>query len=149
MYLLSEVAKLIGVSRQSIYKKIDKEALEKYLQDTDKGKVISEKGYTILKKSFKEYLDSKQVTDNNKSTSCEQPDNLQCDYTGDYIDSLKSEIDHLRGVVSEQGQQLINMSKLLENSQVLLKQQQEKIFFLESPPVEQEKRSFWGIFKHS
>ena len=54
VYTMSEAAKLIGVSRQSIYKKIDRPALQEYLSDSDKGKVISEKGLNVLRKLFEE-----------------------------------------------------------------------------------------------
>jgi DNA modification methylase len=40
-----------------------------------------------------------------------------------------------------------NLTRLLENSQVLLKQSQEKILLLENPPVEKipdNAKSFWG-----
>jgi predicted DNA-binding protein YlxM (UPF0122 family) len=80
MYTITEVSKIIGVSRQAIYKKINREELQPHLKDSDKGKMVSEKGLTILKGIFSDYLDSKQVTDNEQSKSCKQTDNLQADY---------------------------------------------------------------------
>jgi predicted DNA-binding protein YlxM (UPF0122 family) len=150
MYSISEISKMIGVSRQSIYKKIDKEGLQEYLIDGEKGKVVTDEGLDVLKGLFSEYLDSKPDTDNLQEKNSSTTDNLQADY----IDSLKSDIEYLKGVISDereslrdiisdQSQQITSLTRLLENSQVLLKQQQEKILFLESPPVK-EKASFWS-----
>lgn len=144
MYTITEISKMIGVSRQAIYKKIDREELQPYLKDSEKGKVITEKGLTILKGFFSDYLDSKQVTDNERQKSSKHTDNLQTDY----IQSLKSEIDHLKSITTDQSQQIGNLTQLLQNSQILLKQQQDKILLLENP-IETKRRSIWSLFKHN
>jgi hypothetical protein len=174
MYSISEAAKLIGVSRQSIYNKIDKENLQQYIKETDKGKVITDKGFTILKRLFSEYIDSKskvidsqdvsQSTDNQEediesnttqntieihdSNTDNSQESFTNDMTLDYINSLKEEKEHLKSIISDQGQQIANLTRLLENSQVLLKQQQDKIILLESPEPK-EKPSLWNWFKRN
>lgn len=172
MYYISEAAKLIGVSRQSIYNKIDKENLQQYVKETDKGKVITDKGFTILKGLFSEYIDSKskvidsqddsQSTDNQEEevetndtqNTTKSPnsnsDNLQGSFTSDmtldYINSLKEEKEHLKIIISDQSQQIANLTRLMENSQVLLRKQQDKILLLESPEPK-EKPSIWSMFR--
>jgi len=148
MYSISEVSKIIGVSRQSIYKKVNKEGLQEYLVNGEKGKVITEKGLSVLKKLFSEYLDSKPEDDNLQQKNCSPTDNLQGEFTTDYIASLKAEIHHLKGIISDQSQQTTSLTRLLENSQVLLKQQQDKIFLLEDSQGK-EKTSFWDRFKRN
>lgn len=169
MYTMSEAAKKIGVSRQSVYSKIDKENLGQYVKDSEKGKVITDKGFSILKGLFSEYIDSKPKIVNSQKDSksmdnlenevdsnSNEPvldkenknaDTLQDTLTVDYINSLKSEIESLKSIISDQSQQTVSLTRLLENSQVLQKQQQDKIFLLESP--QDSKKSIWSIFKRN
>jgi hypothetical protein len=61
------------------------------------------------------------------------------------IEMLKDQNEYLKSVISEKDKQLTktsevttNLTRLLENSQVLLKQSQEKILLLENPPEEKD-----------
>jgi transcriptional regulator of acetoin/glycerol metabolism len=129
---IAEVAKLLGVSRQTIYNKIDKENLHHFTKDTDKGKVINAEGITALKG----ILFPANETVNGQSNFGDDSK-----YVDTLIDSLKSENTHLKAMNIEQSKQLDNLTRLLENSQVLLKQHQEKVFLLESQSSEKQAES--------
>lgn len=184
MYSISEAAKKIGVSRQSIYKKLDKSELQPYLQDSEKGKLISEEGLPILKDLFTEWLevketkvtDARQTTDSKVTDNLHEVDNVKTDdadvvnrqptdnsQTSDsqatvnshtvntiaeeYINSLKAETEHLKGVIASQAQQITDLTRLLENSQVLLKHEQQRHIPLLADEQTKEKRSLWNIFR--
>lgn len=136
---ISEVAKLLGVSRQTIYNKIDKGNLQRFTKDTDKGKVISAEGIDVLKG----ILFPANETVNGQSNFANDSK-----YVDTLIDSLKSENTHLKTMNFEQSKQIDNLTRLLENSQVLQKQQQDKIFLLEDSQGK-EKSSFWDRFKRN
>lgn len=155
MYTVADVARIIGVTRQAVYRKMDKEELHPYLKDSAKGKMVTEKGFTILKGMFSDYLESKQAPDTEQQKNSNRTDNLQ----SDYIASLKAEIEnlkqinavqaeHLKQITIDNSQQMNSLTQLLQNSQVLLKQQQDKIFLLENPG-DKEKFSLWNIFKRN
>ena len=137
MYMITEVAKLLGVSRQTIYNKIDKLELTKFTDMTDKGKVINEEGFQLLKDN----LTSPPNTVNS------QPNVVNdSKYVDGLIDSLKSENEHLKGIIAEQSRQISDLTRLVENSQKLQSRQQEKLILLEDT-ITKEKRSFWDRFK--
>ena len=135
MYSFSEVAKLLKVSRQTVYNKIDKCGLQSFTSDTDKGKVINEEGFHKLKDILFPVNDAIHGQSNSVNDS---------KYIDTLIDSLKNENTHIKGILSEQSKQIDNLTRLLENSQVLQKQQQDKILLLEEP---REVKPFWNIFK--
>lgn len=145
MYSVTEVSKLIGVSRQSIYKKIYKEGLQEYLIDSDKGKEVTHEGFELLKKLFNEYLESKPEGVNLQSGNSKATDTLQDKLTADYIDNLKTDTEFFKSQLSEKDNQIQTLSRLLENTQILLKQEQEKNkLMLESTEMKKQKKS--GLF---
>lgn len=153
MYSISKVAKMIGVSRQSIYNKIDKEGLQQYLVDGEKGKALTEQGVEILKKLFSEYLENKPSSDNSQTidgkttVNCQDDLHLIDSITAEYINSLKDEIEHLKGVIVAQTQQTADITRLLENSQVLLKHEQERNKLLLESAESKTKSRFLDIFR--
>jgi predicted DNA-binding protein YlxM (UPF0122 family) len=117
VYTMSEAAKLLRVSRQTVYNKIDRSDLQRHLQDTEKGKVLSEEGFQILKS----LLSNQNSTVNGQSNSVQ--DNK---YIDSLIDSLKAENEQLSRLLSEQSKQIADLTRIVENSQVLLKSEQER-----------------------
>lgn len=134
-YTMSEVAKLLNVSRQTVYNKINSQDLQPYIHDTDRGKILLEEGFQILKTMLGSTvnLQSKPVNDSK--------------YIDTLIDSLKSENENLRRIVVDQSKQIENLTKLIENSQVLLKHEQEKNALLLESSEEKSKRRIWNPFK--
>lgn len=154
---------MLSVSRQSVYNRLDRTELIGHIHDTDKGKVLSEIGVAILKTMYPVKPDSQQTV-SVQSESCQ---NLQSGQEPDslietLLNSFKEQNDYLKSIIAEKDRQLsekdrqlsvkeentANLTRLLENSQVLLRQQQEKIFLLESPPEEKQdpikSKSLWG-----
>jgi hypothetical protein len=154
MYPVSEVAKKLGVSRQSVYNRLDKKELQEYIHLTEKGKMISSEGVEVLKGLYSVNSDSQQTVSRQSEDSLFTPVGQDTDNPLEpLLNNLKEQVDYLKSVITEKDKQLsasqdqsVNLTRLLENSQVLLKQHQEKILFLENPPIK-EKRSFWDIFK--
>jgi predicted DNA-binding protein YlxM (UPF0122 family) len=133
-YTISETAKMLNVSRQTVYNKIDSEDLQPYLQDSEKGKTISEKGFHVLKNML-------GSTSNGQSKGVNDGQ-----YIDRLIDSLKAENTKLYSVISDQLKQIENLTKLIENSQILLKQEQDRSKMLLESAEAKEKRWFWGLF---
>jgi hypothetical protein len=162
-YKISEIVDDIGVSKATIYNKLSslKDLLRNHIKVRKGIRYVDYEGFRIIKNSIgfskEQYTDLKEnltlepeyvgsVDDSSKLETLENSNKL--------IESLETQLEYLKSVISEKDKQLsasqeqtANLTRLLENSQVLLKQQQEKILFLESPP--KEKRSIWDIFKRS
>ena len=65
----------------------------------------------------------------------------------DYINSLLGQIELLKSELNKKDDQINNTLRLLENSQVLIKDNKEKILMLESKE-EKEKKGFFSWFKN-
>ena len=156
MYSISEVAKMLSVSRQSVYNRLDRTELIGHIHETDKGKMLTTVGIAILKTMYPVKPDS-QKTVSVQSEICQdlqngqEPDSL----FETLLSSLKEQNDYLKSIISEKDRQLsakeentTNLTRLLENSQVLLKQQQERILLLEQPTEERDRKTFFEKLRH-
>lgn len=120
-YTVSQAAKELNVSRQTIYIKLNKLDLQDHIVIENNIKYITHKGLEIIRESLCKQVDSKDDSNVDSKVDVNNDDNLQENLTSlnsDYINSLKDEIQYLR-------EQLVNRDKLLENMQVLLKGEQE------------------------
>jgi hypothetical protein len=164
-YKISEIVDMIGVSKATVYNKIGslKDILRNHINVRKGIKYIDSEGFSIIQDSIgfskvqytdlKEEFKIEQETINNSifSNKIETLEN-----NSKLIESLETQLEYLKSVIAEKDRQLetrdsqiSGMTKLVENSQVLLRQQQDKIFLLESPqdkPVK-EKKSIWDIFR--
>jgi Leucine-rich repeat (LRR) protein len=165
-YKISEIVDSIGVSKATVYNKLSslKDILRNHVKVRKGVRYVDYEGFQIIKNSIgfskEQYTDFTTPLTENLIPEVENIDNIDdssklesLEINDKYLESLEKQIEYLKSIITEKDKQLetrdlqINdMTKLVENSQVLLKQQQEKILFLESPPVK-EKRSFWGMFK--
>lgn len=159
MYSISQAAKLIGVSRQSVYNRLDREELQEYICITSKGKMLRIEGLDTLKSLYPVRPDSHQ-TDNGQSEDNILIDNGQVSdssqtvenlSTDKYINSIEEQLEYMKTIIIEKDKQLtayqeqtVSLTRLLENSQVLLKQHQDKIFLLESPKQTKLWWKFWS-----
>lgn len=163
-YKIPEIVDIIGVSRATVYNKINSlsNVLDKYTTVRKGTKYIHSEGVEILKKSIRysnilesqeadsaEISETKQENIDNTNDSNESKILENQESSTKYIESLESQLEYLKSIISEKDKQLGDMTRLVENSQVLQKQQQEKIFFLEQPKEQEQKRSFWDMFKRS
>jgi len=126
LYKIAQASEILGVSRSAIYKKLDKYKVElKGCIRTRKGlKYITEEGLDFLK----------------LSTELPPVDN-QRDKT---VDNLV-ETEHLKLLIIDKDKQIEqhikekeNLMELLRNSQVLMKQEQNRILLLEHKLEEKE-----------
>lgn len=126
-YTVSQAAKKLNVSRQTIYIKLNKLDLQDHIIIENNTKYITDKGLDIIRESITKQVDSKDDSYIDSKVDVNNDVNLQDNLTSlnsDYINSLKEEIQYLR-------EQLVYRDKLLENMQVLLKGEQENRKLLE------------------
>lgn len=154
----------------TVYKKIDSiKDFGKYIKFKEGKKYITESGIEILRKSIKKLQndinidvvvaeDIKDIQDNiqekfkddTKEDVKVVEDRQYSQYTDlqkEFTENLKQQILDLKGELLEKNDNIKSLTRLLENSQVLQKQQQDKIFLLESP--QDNKKSMWSIFKRN
>lgn len=165
-YKISEIVDIIGVSKATVYNKIGslQDLLRNHINIRKGVKYVDYEGFSIIKDSIGfskvQYTDLKEDPTkepetidisivSNKIETLENNDKL--------IESLETQLEYLKSVIAEKDKQLevrdtqiIGMTKLVENSQVLLRQQQDKILFLEDSNTKEqakEKKSIWSIFR--
>ena len=161
MYTVSEVAKMLSVSRVTIYRNIETTELQQHVTTKNKVKYIDDKGFDLLK----EKLGCNIMQQENSNIGVTEPSHdlhllqmlqLEAEHLkreleakDKHIDTLTNETAMLQGMLQHEQEAGKDLRKLIENSQVLLRQQQDKIFLLESPPAPQDnsKKSIWSIFK--
>jgi hypothetical protein len=113
MKKISEVAKLLQTSRQTIYNKIDKLNLQAYLTVTDDGKMLSEEGIEKIRESISGTIDSQTPAKNLTDTRL--------------IDTLMDTIKRLEKVIEEKDKQINQLHILLgQNNQLLLENKGQK-----------------------
>lgn len=167
MEKISVIAELLNVSKATIYRKIESLKLQHNVKVVNGVKYIDKKGLQILKQN-KNNIDIVPPCENNPFSDKEiivhdkdmlmlknETEHLKRELQAkeEHISTLKGETLLLHETLKHEQETLRNeqeagkdLRKLIENSQVLLKQQQDKILFLENPTVK-EKKSIWNIFK--
>lgn len=166
LYTVAEISEELGFSKVTIYNKLNslKSELKPYIRHK-KGVIhIDDKGLLIIKESLglnEVKTDLKEDNTLNQSSIVKNKDLNQFKDIDilietvkktvesgqeNYINSLLEQIELLKSELQKKDDQINNTLRLLENSQVLLKQEKEKVLMLES--VEQkEKRSIFDFFK--
>lgn len=126
LYSVSEISNLINLSKVSIYKKLKLKEIEPHITKLQGVTYVNEVGFNLLKESLN--LNEKIKTNlNNKNINVEIATDLvdfKEDLTSlnllkdDYIETLKKQIE-------EKDNQIQKLHKLIENNQILLKQEKE------------------------
>ena len=135
---VAEVSVLTGLSKVSIYNKIKLKEFEKYVVKNKGITYISDEGINLIFKG----LNFKDVTLNglNEGLNLQREDvGISVENTDfkefklelkelnkDYLNSLKSENEFLKEQLEEKDTQISELHKLIENSQILLKEEQKK-----------------------
>lgn len=114
MQSISDVAKKLGVSRQSVYNRLDRAELTGHVHDTENGKCLDNEGIEILKGLYPIKADSQQTV-NGQSGSCQDTGSRQAsdNYADSYIKSLEAERDFLRNMLTEKDKQIAEKDKQL------------------------------------
>ena len=138
---VSEISVLTGLSKVSIYKKIKQEKFQEFIIRNKGITYVSEDGVNLILKEFRvkrvksEGLNSlncesdfknEEVTVTIENRGIESNEEWLKELKVDYINSLKDEIEYLRGQIEKKDNQIQELINLNKNNQVLLKQQQDK-----------------------
>lgn len=131
-FKVSEIAKVVGVSKVSVYNKIktiDANILQS-LWKREKGIIYYNiKAVDIIINAFNqnEYVPS----ENQEETENIEDNKNDNEYREKYISELENEIKYLKEQITIKDDLIINHVKLIENEQVLRKQDQQAITLLE------------------
>jgi chromosome segregation ATPase len=164
LYDIEQIAELTGVSKVTIYKKIKLKDVKPFIVKKEGKTYVEEEAINLIKQSIKFTAE-----DNLDIDSKDIEEDMSADYTKavDELINTKNElINSLQQQVQFLQDQLTNKDRLMENMQVLLKQEKEQpesLLALEEHVKEvdnklieirermQERqentRSFWGWFK--
>ena len=166
LYTVAEISEMLGFSKVTIYNRVN--SLKSDLKGCIKVKkgitYINDKGLLIIRASLGLKVDEDTLINDDefKAASTEDNEDIKqfkdIDYLietikktletsqGNYINSLLSQIEHLQLELNKKDEQLNNTLRLLENSQVLIRDNKEKILELESQE-QKEKKSIFNIFR--
>jgi uncharacterized coiled-coil protein SlyX len=158
-YTVYEVANILQTSHTTIYNKMNNKEIYKELRNfiinQGKNRYISKEGIEILKKHVPPKEDSSKVEsrkNKENNVSIPTPLNNTNKETFQEIDNkliveFKERIESLENQLSVKDKQIESLLRQNENSQVLLKQQQDKIFFLESGEKQKaSSKPWWKIW---
>jgi hypothetical protein len=155
-YTVTQLSRMLSVSRPTIYSKLECKDLQPFLHFTNKGKMLDKQGLKVLKtllsqndlyskESVKEVSSSvKQSTETFVSEDLDSKDfTVKCkeeckedskDFTQNLIMSLQNQIktleadkEHLRMELEAKNKHIDMQARLIENSQVLLRESQQKL----------------------
>lgn len=139
MYSVSEVAKITGVSNVAIYKKIKKlNGLDQYVVIKENKTYVLEGGLELIKQSLqvnnqfntREMEPEKEevaVTETEENKQLNEVIELNNKLINSLIEQLKvkdAQMEAKDKQISEQNEQILSLHKLIENNQVLLKEEQ-------------------------
>ena len=163
---VAQISEELGFSKVTIYNKLNslKGDLKGCIQQKKGITYINSKGLSIIKQSLGLKVDEDTLIndDDIKAASIDNSEDLKqfkdIDYLietikktletsqENYINSLLSQIEHLQLELNKKDEQLNNTLRLLENSQILIRDNKEKILELESME-QKEKKSIFNWFR--
>ncbi|MGL5802388.1 MAG: hypothetical protein ACRCX7_07335 [Cetobacterium sp.] len=121
IYKVSEVVKELGVSRQTVYKKLRREAYKPYIVEVDGVTGVTEEGLLMLKgiKDIdSDVVNEKEMGNNTEVTGVtDSVSKLQ----EQLIDSLHKQLEVKDKQLQEKDAQINSLLKITENGQVLQK----------------------------
>lgn len=138
---VSEISVLTGLSKVSIYKKIKQEKFQFFITKNKGITYVSDEGVNLILKEFEvkrvnfeglkslnyeQKFTNEEVATTIENKGIEVKEEWLKKLKVDYINSLKSEINYLRGQIEKKDNQIQELINLNKNNQVLLKQQQDK-----------------------
>lgn len=168
LYTVAELSNMLGFSKVTIYNKVNslKTDLKPHIKHKKGITYIDDKGVLIIKRDLGLKEDENTLNDADKfkaddpvkyeglnqskefnilvKTLNEKVKTSQ----DDYIKSLLDQIELLKSELNKKDDQINNTLRLLENSQILIKDNKEKILMLENEE-EKKKFSFKNIFSRN
>ncbi len=149
MYRVSEVAKILGITRATVYNKINclQEELTPFVYIKKGIKHIDDRGLEVIRKSLSVNKDAKDLTEG-LTTPLTSEKAIENESVGntidrqafdsridtiqkDYIENLKVHIEELKNELQIKNDQLKRKDELIINFQILLKEDKDRILLLE------------------
>ncbi|MBL4930672.1 hypothetical protein [Clostridium paridis] len=122
LYTIAEISELIGLSKVSLYKKLKLKKVEPHIIKKQGITYVDEEGFNLIKESLKLKERVKtELNDNSINEDVNSEVSIDTDTFNlkiDYISTLKEQL-------KEKDKQIDELHRLVENSQILLKQSQE------------------------
>lgn len=169
LYTVTELSEILEFSKVTIYNRINslKVELKPYITHRKGVLHINDEGLLILKKELglksvknalndNDILNNEDIDNNNDLKDFKDVNYLirMIERTikasqEDYINSLLKQIDLLKSELDKKDTQLNNTLRLLENSQILIREEKEKILMLESREQKEKRGIFSNWFKRN
>lgn len=151
MYIVSEAAKKLNVSRVTIYRNIETPELQRYVTVKSNVKYIDNTWFEVLAEKLG--CNTKQECSSNIEISelfhklhmlQVETEYLKRELENKdrHIDTLTNETRMLQDILHHEKEAGKDLRRIIENSQVLLRQQQDRILLLEEPKDEVERHWF-------
>ena len=135
IYTIAEVSELIGLSKVSIYKKLKLKQIEPHISKKQGVTYITEEGLTLIKDTLKvnyEVKTDSNLKDINSSAKHEiATDTEVFNIKYDYIKTLKEQLNEKDSQIRELTTALGKAQGLHQNTQVLLRNEQDQPLLLE------------------
>lgn len=144
MYTVNELSNMLKVSKVSIYNKLKLKEIEPYIIKNKGITYVKDEGFNLIKDSlsFKAFNQDNRENDtlnenepiNEEAGSIDNEEfKVDFNYIKDYVETLKQDKENLWQQLQEKDKQISElllrietMGKLVENSQVLLKEKEEQ-----------------------
>lgn len=157
LYKVSEIAKAMGLSKVTIYNRVNtlQNELKPYIRHKKGVQYIDDKGLLILKKSCGLKVDDDALQETAASKAQEQDisdglkqfeslnksiESLKNSVNSEYVQALKNQIEDLKTEIENKNRQLDAKDRLLENFQVMLQSERQSRLQLEAAREEREKK---------
>lgn len=140
MYRVEEVARELNISKQAVYKKLNKESIQKFIIIEDGIKHLSQEGLNKLKgikvkEQEPEFIDYNDIEVEVATSSLNSIDERLIDTLNNVISRNEKDINHLKSennklmeLLQQQNQLILNSQKLqekaLNNTELLLLEKQ-------------------------
>lgn len=156
LYTVQEASKMLNTSRVTIYNKIEKlKDLQAHIKVKNNTKYITAHGVELIRQSIIDNGQGKVFTSSQEQQQEETNENI-CnsgiadEFTplhDDLIQLLKEQIQDLKQDKESLFKELEQQRQLHQNTQVILQQVQQTVLLLEQGQQQENKKSWWKIFK--
>lgn len=129
-YTIAKVAEKVGISKSAVYKKIKTNELKPYISKKQGVTFISENGLKLIQSGINDFVNECKEVEPELQEIAENKDfksenkaveNIETDSR--YLKHLENEVDRLWAELEEKNNQISKLSRLVENGQVLLREQ--------------------------
>lgn len=124
MYDVNEVASLLKISKVTVYKKLKKlRELEPFIVLKDDKTYVLEEGLEVIKRSLQVTKEFRETSDNEVASDYNTEELM---VNNELVTVLVEQLREKDSQINAKDIQISELHKLIENNQILLKQQQDK-----------------------